>query len=108
MKRSPPTLARFSAWPPSSGNPDLLCRCLSQPDLPVFGIYITRAALACAGGMIRASFTGAVSGTWVIASSPTATAPIMYQAGASGLPVSCVSHATTNWVEPPNTEVATA
>jgi len=56
--------------------------------------------------VIRTSFTGAVSGTWVIATKPTATAPIMYQAGASGLPVNCVSHATTNWVEPPNTEIA--
>lgn len=47
-------------------------------------------------GAIRVHRTGAVSGICVIATKPTTTAPIMYQAGASGLPVSRVSHATTN------------
>jgi len=29
----------------------------------------------------------------------------MYHAGARGLPVARISHATMNWVEPPNTEI---
>ena len=36
------------------------------------------------------------------------TPPIMYHAGASGLPVRRVSHATMNCVDPPNIEIASA
>jgi hypothetical protein len=52
--------------------------------------------------------TGAVFGIEKIANKTTVTPPIRYQAGVSGLPVSRVSHALMNWVEPPSTEIDSA
>ena len=40
-----------------------------------------------------------------VRSVPRRHAPIMYQAGASGFPVSCVNHSARNCVEPPNTAI---
>ena len=52
---------------------------------------------------MRPVFAGAVSGRRASANGPTVTPPIMYPAGTSGFPVSRVSHAARNCVEPPNT-----
>ena len=52
--------------------------------------------------------TGALSRTDSIATNPTSNAPHMYQAGASGEAVICVSHAAMKEVEPPNMVIATA
>ena len=54
----------------------------------------TRHAVAYSEG--TAVLTGAVSRIAIIAASPMPTAAIMYQAGASGLPVTTISDATMN------------
>jgi hypothetical protein len=51
---------------------------------------------------------GAVSGNPNSATIPITTPQNMYQAGASGFPVSLMSHATKNCAHPPNTEIASA
>ncbi len=51
---------------------------------------------------------GAVSRDRIIAPSPSNAATSIYQAGAIGSPVIAVSHAITNCVDPPNTDIATA
>ena len=51
---------------------------------------------------------GAVSGNPNNATMPITTPQNMYQAGASGLPVALMSHATKNCALPPNTEIASA
>jgi hypothetical protein len=55
-----------------------------------------------------ASFEGAVSGMNIMAQSPAAVANSKYQAGASALPVTSVSQATTSWAVPPKIAIATA
>src|SRR5262245_134651 len=61
-----------------------------------------------AGSRTGCALTGAVSGIAAMATNPTPTAAIMYQAGASGLPVVAISQVTTNCAVPPNVEIASA
>ena len=51
---------------------------------------------------------GALSGIAITPKSPSKTADVMYQAGASGDPVTSISQVTTNCAVPPNAEIASA
>ncbi len=59
-------------------------------------------------GSFHHVFTGAVSFIAAIARKPATIAPVMYQAGASGEPVTSISQVTIYWAEPPNTATASA
>ncbi len=57
---------------------------------------------------ISAVLIGAVSRMPAMLTSPTSSAPAMYQAGARGEPVTVVSAATANCAVPPKMEIARA
>src|SRR6476660_7831288 len=54
------------------------------------------------------AFPGADSRAASIAANPTIAAPVQYQAGASGLPVTLISQVTAYCVVPPNVAMANA